>query len=102
MLMPAPHRSATAAKTPALNRNSNRSTTRNRWPVSKAAEAVVVSADKDSNNVTATAIIVTMDVAAAINAGAGSVAVAVVVADKDRHRDNNKVADNAVSSARPS
>jgi len=58
----------------------------------------VVSADRDSNNVTAIAIIVTMDVAAAINAGADSVA--VVVADKDRHRDNNKVADNAVSSAR--
>jgi hypothetical protein len=94
MLMPAARRSATAAKTPALNRRSN-STTRNRWGVSKAAgAAAAVVTDKDNISVMAIAIVVTTDVAVAINADADS---AVVAADRDKG--NNKVADNAATAA---
>jgi hypothetical protein len=93
MLMPAGRRSATAAKTPALNRSN--STTRNRWGVSKAAgAAAAVVTDKDNISVMAIAIVVTTDVAVAINADADS---AVVAADRDKG--NNKVADNAAIAA---
>jgi hypothetical protein len=92
MLMPAARRSATAAKTPALNRSN--STTRNRWGVSKAAGAAAVVTDKDNISVMAIAIIVTTDVAVAINADVDS---AVVAADRDKG--NNKVADNAATAA---
>jgi hypothetical protein len=93
MLMPAARRSATAAKTPALNRSN--STTRNRWGVSKAAgAAAAVVTDKDNISVMAIAIVVTTDVAVAINADADS---AVVAADRDKG--NNKVADNAAIAA---
>ena len=93
MLMPAGRRSATAAKTPALNRSN--STTRNRWGVSKAAgAAAAVVTDKDNISVMAIAIVVTTDVAVAINADVDS---AVVAADRDKG--NNKVADNAATAA---
>ena len=92
MLMPAARRSATAAKTPALNRSN--STTRNRWGVSKAAGAAAVVTDKDNISVMAIAIIVTTDVAVAINADVDS---AVVEVDKDKG--NNKVAGNAATAA---
>jgi hypothetical protein len=96
MLMPAARRSATAAKTPALNRSN--STTRNRWGVSKAAgaagAAAAVVTDKDNISVMAIAIVVTTDVAVAINADVDS---AVVAADRDKG--NNKVADNAAIAA---
>jgi len=93
MLMPAARRSATAAKTPALNRSN--STTRNRWVVSKAAgAAAAVVTDKDNISVMAIAIIVTTDVAVAINADVDSAVVAV-----DRDKGNNKVADNAATAA---
>jgi hypothetical protein len=95
MLMPAGRRSATAAKTPALNRSN--STTRNRWAVSKvggAGAAAAVVTDKDNISVMAIAIVVTTDVAVAINADADS---AVVAADRDKG--NNKVADNAAIAA---
>jgi hypothetical protein len=92
MLMPAARRSATAAKTPALNRSN--STTRNRWGVSKAAGAAAVVTDKDNISVMAIAIVVTTDVAVAINADVDS---AVVAADRDKG--NNKVADNAATAA---
>jgi hypothetical protein len=100
MLIPARRRSATAAKTP-LNRNSKRSTTRNRWAVRKAAVAVVVaSADKDNISATAIATIAITDAAVAINADADSVA--AVDKGKGKDKDSNKVAVNAANSARHS